>query len=288
MPSTKRSHNGELVSTTYYYLPPPLRSSTPAPALPSFSMLPTEIKVHILSLRLVYDRPVTPTLHTYYRHNYLLPLALTCKELHTIATEMYYSKNEFIAQVTKRSEGRRPHFFKYPNPAVGHWLRSLTVKLSFSRISRTDVRQSRVLQHALERAGKWTRKLRADSHSSHAHRYGLPYHGPHCIPDKTGLFDALVCNPASWQTYFENVDLKLVVEFDNQKCFRKNTATIMLLSNCVLWQSSVTEPLARTCLDEVAKKFTVNVRGMRCSNDPQSVCGGACADIMERLLRGQA
>jgi hypothetical protein len=104
------------VSSTFHQL----ASSQTAIALPvsEFNKLPAELKLQILSYLLIFSRPITPMAHTVYAKNILVPLAKTNKDLYTLAMEMYYSKNEFVAQVTKNVFDLQLYTFKYPNPNV--------------------------------------------------------------------------------------------------------------------------------------------------------------------------
>ena len=130
MPSAKRGCDGQIISSKSHQL----ASSTIMPAMPvsRFSKLPIELNLQILEHRLIFSRPITRMAHTVHAKNVLVPLAQTNKELYNPEIEMYYSKNEFVAQVTKNGHAMCLYTFKYTKSVVGQWLRKLTVKLCFS------------------------------------------------------------------------------------------------------------------------------------------------------------
>ncbi|KAF2875716.1 hypothetical protein BDV95DRAFT_615702 [Massariosphaeria phaeospora] len=89
-----------------------------------WTALPTELKLSILRLRLVLAKPITSTTHLSHAKRALLPLALVDRETHALATETYYTLNTFVVAGSKRER-----MVAYPNPAIGHLVRRLEVRL---------------------------------------------------------------------------------------------------------------------------------------------------------------
>jgi hypothetical protein len=86
--------------------------------------------VAILRYRLVLQPIVlTERNHAVHSRRVLLPLLLTNKAIKSMALEVYYSENTF--SIVNCSHMGSSMSWKYPNPAIGTWLRKLIVTLDF-------------------------------------------------------------------------------------------------------------------------------------------------------------
>ncbi|KAH7082442.1 hypothetical protein FB567DRAFT_421322, partial [Paraphoma chrysanthemicola] len=84
--------------------------------------VPIELKTHILRQRLVLPIPITTRSHPSHSRRTLLPLALTCKQLRTLAHQVYYEENTFVASSDLIN-------WRYPNPAFGAQVRKLQIRI---------------------------------------------------------------------------------------------------------------------------------------------------------------
>jgi hypothetical protein len=95
-----------------------------------FSLLPAELQVTILRYRLVLQRVVlTETKHAVHSRRVLLPVLLVNKAIKSMALEVYYGENIF--NILNCNNNSVPIGLRYPNPAIGAWLRKLMVTLDF-------------------------------------------------------------------------------------------------------------------------------------------------------------
>jgi hypothetical protein len=135
MPSAKRGRDGEIVSNTFHQLASSNTAVATATAMPvsGFNKLLVELKLQVLSYLLIFSRPINSLAHAVHAKNTLVPLAKTNKDLYTLAMEMYYWNDQFVAQVTKNAFGLQRYSFKYPTQRLLDGFRS-TVKLSVTSI----------------------------------------------------------------------------------------------------------------------------------------------------------
>lgn len=100
-----------------------------------WSELPAEIQLKVLSLELIFEEPITWTMHHTHSHQVLLPLALANRHLHNLTTEMYYGENTFVIQRswykrdTQGQEKDSYKAFRYPNPRIAQGVRKLQLHI---------------------------------------------------------------------------------------------------------------------------------------------------------------
>ncbi|KAF1829076.1 hypothetical protein BDW02DRAFT_613103 [Decorospora gaudefroyi] len=92
----------------------------------SWDYLPVELRIKVLSYRLVFKNSISPQVHRIRASASLLPLARTSKQMYQLATEVYYSKNQFTLE-TANFNLIRPGFY-YPPARVARWIRHLIIK----------------------------------------------------------------------------------------------------------------------------------------------------------------
>jgi hypothetical protein len=90
--------------------------------------LPDELKVMVLRQHLILKHAITAENAESHTKRVLLPLAHTSKAMNSLACEVFYQENTFIAKqvVLYRDEYR---IFRYPSPVFGHLVRKLELHL---------------------------------------------------------------------------------------------------------------------------------------------------------------
>ena len=229
--------------------------------------VPTQLKLRIFEARLDANRPINANTHFVYAQGALLPLALVCKAFRDIAMDIYYKKNVFSLQTTGAYR-RDGHLIQYPNPAIGHFVRKLTMNLNIDfNFESLDA----VLQSEMD----WRHFPRIDeSRSSPPLNYRqlrLNYGSRELIPEWSRE------SATRWQNHFPKLDqLRIVLslpkfESVGQHCFGQPSVADLAL----LFEDA--KVVVR------AKNVVIVVTGGICSDDGSvritpliSPCGGQC------------
>jgi len=98
----------------------------------NWNELPLALQRNVLQHRLVFDRPITLQRHDSIIKRALLPLALANRQVHLLATEIYYESNTFI--ITPQTTYRKPWPkglmpVLYPSRDVGHLVRKFVLRV---------------------------------------------------------------------------------------------------------------------------------------------------------------
>jgi hypothetical protein len=164
------------------------RLKTGDPDMFDFTLLPTELKLNVLRRRLILPIGFTARKHASHSRRALIPLVLTSKAMRQLALEVYYGENTFI--VTHNQS-----WFGYPKPAIGTWLRTLTVAIHAVQVKGL-VPTRHFSRHV--RIVPWCRLLIDDC-------------------------DQKSRSSTSWQTNLPNLtNLEINVQFIDTKCFENS------------------------------------------------------------------
>ena len=172
-----------------------------------------------------------------------------------LTMEAYYTTNHFVAQSVSYSWPL--YSLSYPNPMRAHWIRNLTLKLSFSS-KHSD--NAYWMQDVFELRGQWKFLL-----------------------NRMETLDQYAVS-CEWYNVLRLTNLKIIIHMDDEKCFMQDRWKNLALDDC---RRQAWSRMQDAYIVAKAKNYDFEVQGMRCvAQDGTSVCGGACTMIIKGMLQG--
>ncbi|KAF2662446.1 hypothetical protein K491DRAFT_773020 [Lophiostoma macrostomum CBS 122681] len=242
--------------------------------------LPTELQLKVLRHRLIFDRPITNTLHNVYAHRAVTPLAQTNKAMNALAIQTYYSENLFVLGRIWKMEKAEGYVWTYPHPAVAHWVRYLELKVKVEMACCSD------LDRMMADWSEWRHLLRPNEDIANREGSGelSKYHAG----------NSWTKDSSRWQNYFRKLkELKIsLLSYHGWKlCFRKE-----LLPDYV--DSDNDGEAARYDLETIVKDATIMVRPKKvevvCEGTASELCTikhgatavNSCQEIFTSIIKG--